>query len=233
MILWIIAGASLVGAIIVIWAFFHPGYGDVPMTPAPTESPSQAPSVTPTLPTTPSPSPTPTIPAMENIDGMPVHIRITHGSTALVDTAIVVTLLDGNGMLVPPAGQAGVYYSPEQWSTLPGNLDTYRGIIVGHNVTGSGVKDVFYDLGQVKQGDVVTITYQLNAGGVMTAEFVVTADAHSAPKTDVIQAPEYQYLWQPTSEPGRYLSIFSCDLSQAEPGQHSRNNWIVDTIRTK
>ena len=233
--LWAVMFFALLGVFVVILILLSPGYGDVPMNSAP--SASSAPSTPPTQASSPMPSvtstPSPTVAPLNDIAGLPVHITIRQGATVLVDTEITTITLDSSGMLVPPAGKAGVYYSPRDWSTIPGNLDTYRGIIAGHDVTGMGAKDVFYNLGLVKKGDVVTLTYRLKSGDLMTAEFAVTADAKSAPKIDVVHAAAYQYLWKPMSESDRYLSILSCDLSQAQPGQHSRNNWIVDTVRTK
>ena len=161
---------------------------------------------------------------------MPEHVTVRHGDSTLIDTDVVPVTIDSDDVLTPPSGEAGVYYSSADWNTIPGNLDTYRGIIVGHDVTGSGAKDVFFDLGQVRKGDRITLTYAADSTP-RTTTFEVLGDATSAPKSDVIHAEQYQYLWSPMSQPGRYLSLLSCDLSQAEPGQHSRNNWIVDAVR--
>lgn len=198
----------------------NPGRGNVPMS-RPTVSPIPASS----LPEKPG--------AMADVAGMPVHITVQHGDQISIDTAVVPITLDSEGMLAPPPGVAGVYFSQADWNTIPGDLDRYRGIITGHDVTGGGAKDVFYNLGSVKKGDQIALTYQLDTGGTRTATFKVTADAASVPKADVIRAADYQYLWQPSDEPGRYLSLLSCDLAQAEFGQHSRNNWVVDSVRVE
>lgn len=232
----------LASALVVAFIVLSPGYGPVPMSEAPGESSAvasdpmptitaPAPSLSPTV--APTPKPSESAESMQDIPAIPVHITIWHGSEKWVDTGIVSITLDGSGMLVPPAGEAGVYYSKRDWDTIPGNLDRYRGIIAGHDVTGMGAKDVFYNLGNVKKGDLIALTYRLHSGKLVVAEFTVTADAKSAPKTDVIHAQQYQYLWQPMAQTGRYMSVLSCDLSKAAPGQHSRNNWIVDAVRTK
>lgn len=212
------ATAGILGAVVLA----TPGRGDVPMS-RPSGMPTSVPVSTEKSTATP--------PRMADIAGIPTHITILHGNEPLVDAAVVPIALDYQGILAPPPGQAGVYFSQADWNTIPGNLDRYRGIIAGHDVTGSGAKDVFYNLGEVKQGDQILLTYQLDAGGVATAVFEASADAVSAQKSDVIHADAYRYLWQPKAEAGRYLSIFSCDLSQADPGQHSRNNWVVDAVR--
>lgn len=218
-------------------AYLNPGSGEVPMTNAPTMSPSPTPSLaTPTPSETPSPIPTETTPPVADIDGIPVHIEIRHGADTLVNTDIVPITLEGDGKLVPPAGQAGVYYSQSDWNTIPGNLDAYRGIVAGHDVDGFGRPDVFFRLGEVKKDDVIVLTYRLNGtDNLVTAEFTVAADAVSAPKMDVVnsEVEAYRHIWQPASEPGRYLTVLSCDLATANPGQHATNNWVVDAVRTK
>lgn len=226
--------AVVVGTVAVN-ALLNPGAGEVPMTSAPSVSPSPTPSLVSPSPL-PSSPPVETPPPMSQIDGIPVHIEIRHGDDVLVNTDIVPITLEGDGKLVPPAGQAGVYYSKSDWNTIPGNLDVYRGIVAGHNVDGLGGPDVFFRLGEVKKGDVITLTYQLNGGaGMMTAEFTASADAVSAPKLDVVnsQVEAYRHIWQPADTPGRYLTVLSCDLATANPGQHALNNWVVDAIRTK
>jgi hypothetical protein len=217
-----VATATAVIGVLAVVAVVNPGHGRVPMTPPPSVS---APG-----PTQPSAS---AGPGMTDIRGAVVHIEIRHGAAALAEADVTTVALDSDGVLAPPRGRAGVYYSPTEWSTLPGNLDRYRGIIVGHDVTGTGAKDVFYDLGRVRAGDLVTLTYRLDGGGTATAEFEAIADARSAPKTDVIHSPAYRYLWQAADPPGRRLSILSCDLATADPGRHSRNNWIVDADRIR
>lgn len=212
------AAAGILGAVVLS----IPGRGDVPMSrPSAAELSSTSGATT---------SPAPSAP-LSDIAGMPIHITVRHGNEVLIDASIVPITLDADGVLAPPPGEAGVYYSRSDWNTIPGNLDRYRGIIAGHDVTGNGTKDVFYNLGAVREGDAISLIYSLDAGGTATAGFVATADAASVPKSDVVHASEYQYLWQSMKEPGRLLSILSCDLSQADPGQHSRNNWVVDAVR--
>jgi len=212
--------ASITGAVVLA----SPGRGDVPLTRPSATSSLPAPS--PSLSASPSPE-------LSDFASPPTHITIRHGDTILIDTEIVPIALDDHGVLAPPPGKAGVYYSESDWNTIPGNLDHYRGIVAGHDVTGSRDKDVFYNLGEVKTGDTIVLTYPVADRGATatTATFAVTADARSAPKSDVVTSAEYEYLWQSKEQAGRYLSVLSCDLSQADPGQHSRNNWVVDAER--
>lgn len=221
---------AILGGGYAYFALFGPSVGEVPMTSAPSASSTPMPSpVTPSSSESPSPTPTPvkTTPLMANIDGIPVHIEVRHGADTLVNASIVPITLQEDGRLVPPAGQAGVYYSQTEWATIPGDLDAYSGVIAAHDVTGFGTPDVFALLGQAKQGDVVILTYQLNAGGQATAEFVITADAVSVLKTDIAA------VLQPAATPGRYLTVLTCDAAARQPGQHSKNNWVVYATRTK
>ena len=239
-------GVIVVGVSVAVYAltgYFNPGSGEVPMTQAPVASSS------PTSPPTPRPTPsaTPSIApseepieqepaALQDIDGIPVHIEIRQGNGVLVNADIVPISLESDGKLVPPSGLAGVYYSQQDWNTIPGNLDTYRGIVAGHNIFGSGAPDVFFNLGQVKEGDVIILTYKLNATGeYVTAEFTAAANAVSAPKADVVNSDveAYRHIWQPAAEAGRYLTVLSCDLATANPGEYALNNWVVDAVRTK
>ncbi len=221
-----IALATAAAGVLGIVVLATPGRGDVPMTSAPSRHSALSPTPVPTGSAPPAAEALP----LSDVASLPVHVTVRHGDMTLIDTDVVPITIDRDGVLTPPSGDAGVYFSPQDWNTIPGNLDAYRGIIAGHDVTGSGTKDVFYDLGQVRKGDRIVLTYAPDSE-TATAVFEVVADAVSAPKTDVIHSEQYQYLWQPMSLPGRYMSLLSCDLSQAEPGQHSRNNWIVDAVR--
>lgn len=226
MILVIVALVAAIGSI-VLYTGSKVGYGTVPMPSASLSSTSS--------PSTPSTSLAPSADAspLADIAGTPVHITIANESGSLVDADITPIQLDGDGMLVPPAGLAGWYGSP-QWSTTPGNLSTYRGIIAGHDIMSSGAKDVFYNLGQAKAHDTVTITYRLTDGSLVAAEFTVTADARAVSKVDVITEAEttYRWVWQ-SDTPTRTVSIFSCDLSAPQVDGHSTNNWVVQAKRVR
>jgi len=200
------------------------------MKPAPLVIPSA--SAVPSAPPVPTATAAPPTPApLQDIDGTPAHIAVLHQGVPLIDADINLIQLDGDGWLNPDPGLAG-WYGPPDWETVPGNLSGYRGVIVGHNVTGVGGKDVFYDLGQVRAGDAVVITYALRAGGYATADFTVRQDAQSVPKQDVVAqaATTYKWVWQ-SDAPERALSLFSCDLDAPHVDGHSVDNWIVSATR--
>jgi len=227
LIVGLVAGVSA----LLLWSATRSALGDVPMSTAPA-------AVKPSTSATPWPSPSPTTapvaptPApLQDIAGIPVHVTVLQQGVPLIDADVNRIQLDGDGWLNPDPGLAG-WYGPPQWDTVPGNTSGYRGIIVGHNVTGYGTKDVFYDLGRVRAGDSVVLTYALQAGGFATADFTVTQDARSAPKQDVVAeaTTTYSWVWQ-ADGPQRSLSLFSCDLDAPHVDGHSVDNWIVTAVR--
>ncbi|VXB89392.1 Sortase family protein [Microbacterium sp. 8M] len=234
----LLAVAVLAGGGAVALAGATRGIGAVPMKPAPqvSASASSGSSSGPLLaPATASAGPEPTAPPspapLQDIDGTPVHITVLDQGTPLIDADVNLIQLNEDGWLNPDPGLAG-WYGPPQWQTIPGNLSGYRAVIVGHNVTGEGMKDVFFDLGRVRAGDSVVITYALRTGGLTTAQFAVAADAVSAPKQDVIAqaATAYRWVWQ-SDGPQRTLALFSCDLDAPHVDGHSVDNWIVTATR--
>jgi len=227
----LVVGLVAGGSAVLLWSATRSALGDVPMSTSPASSTpsaapvSPAPSPGPTTPATPTPAP------LQDIVGTPVHVTVLQAGAPLIDADVNRIQLDEDGWLSPDQGLAG-WYGPPQWETVPGNLSAYRGIIVGHNVTGYGTKDVFYDLGQVRAGDTVVVTYALQAGGYATAGFTVTQDAQSAPKQDVVEqaATTYRWVWQ-VDAPERSLALFSCDLDAPHIDGHSVDNWIVTAVR--
>ncbi|GAB6859768.1 class F sortase [Microbacterium xylanilyticum] len=232
----LLAVAVLAGGGAVALAGATRGVGAVPMKPAPQVSASASSGSSGPLlaPPTASPSPVPAAadPApLQDIDGSPVHIAVLDQGVPLIDADVDLIQLNGDGWLNPDPGLAG-WYGPPQWQTVPGNLSGYRAVIVGHNVTGEGMKDVFFDLGRVRAGDSVVITYALRTGGLATARFAVGADAVSAPKQDVVAqaTTAYRWVWQ-SDGPQRTLALFSCDLDAPHVDGHSVDNWIVTATR--
>ncbi|MGB4136893.1 MAG: sortase [Microbacterium sp.] len=219
----VIGLAGLIGAFL-LWNATRAPLGDVPMAPAPTST-SSLPAAPPSSTTGPTSAPSPA--PLQDIAGVPVHVTVLQQGAPLIDADVKPIQLDDNGWLSPEAGLAG-WYGPPQWDTVPGNLSEYRGIIVGHNVTGTGTKDVFYDLGRARTGDRVVITYALRSGGLTTADFIVAQDARAVPKQDVVTLAqsEYKWVWQ-SDTPQRALSLFSCDLDAPHVDGHSLDNWIV------
>lgn len=198
-----------------------------PVSPAPTEDVERATAAAPT----PSPEPArpepPEPPAA--VAGAPVHLTIARGAEVLVDAPIALTQLNEHDELNPPSGVVG-WYGPPQWQTVPGELSSHPGVLAGHT-TYDGSADVFYRLGEVRAGDRVTIRY----GDGQAAVFVADADALSVPKNDVTDkaATDYAWVWS-LPEPGRKISLFSCDLAQGRDlTGHSLNNWVVQATRTE
>ena len=231
----------LLSAAMVLWGLRGgPVVGSVPMTPRPGTSATTAPaSADPTpmaasLPrATPSESPSeasspPTAEGLADLEGVPVHLEIRQDGEILVSAPTGLTQLNGRGELYPEPRTIG-WYGPPQWATVPGNESAHPGVFAGH-VTYGGVKDVFYRLGDVKAGAVITVVYSDDA----VATFVVDGDAVSAPKDDVTAKADTDFAWVwSLGEPGRRISVFSCDPSQGRDlAGHSRNNWVVQATRT-
>jgi len=229
------------GAVIVGW---QGGIitGDTPMAPPPTTSSSE-PTIQPQasaspVPVTesvssslaPSPEPTPPSsvePQMVDIDSTPVHFEIRQGDTQLASAKVELEQLDAANELNPSQGTVA-WYGPPDWSTIPGNLSGHPGIFAAH-VTYGGRPDVFYELAEVRAGDIVTVTYDNGA----QATFAVDAEPVSVGKNDVIDLSDtdYAWVWQ-LDEPGRKISIFTCDPSQGRDlSGHALNNWVVQATR--
>lgn len=189
-------------------------------TPVPTPRPTSAPAPT-------TATHTPDAPAEALTQHGPVHVAVTRATDVLVDAPVALTQLNERDELNPPAGVVG-WYGPPDWATVPGELSAYPGVLAGHTTYG-GARDVFYRLGEVRAGDTVTISY---ADG-QEAVFHVDADAVSVPKNDVTEKAdaEYSWVWH-LPEPGRKVSLFSCDLAQGlDLTGHSVNNWVVQATR--
>ncbi|GGK60277.1 class F sortase [Ornithinimicrobium pekingense] len=211
-----------------------------PSTSAVTVSPEEAVAATrdatatsrpsPTATSAPTAAPTTAAPTTAPAAGgqAPVHVRITRSAEVLVDAPVGLTRLDERDELNPPRGVVG-WYGPPDWSTVPGELSAYPGVLAGHTTHG-GAPDVFYRLGEVRAGDTVTIRYADGEDAV----FQVDADALSVPKNDVTEKADAEYSWVwSLPEPGRKVSLFSCDLAQGlDLTGHSVNNWVVQATRT-
>ncbi len=158
----------------------------------------------------------------------PVHVTVARGADVLVDAPVGLTTLNEREELNPPSGMVG-WYGPPDWATVPGHLSAHPGVLAGHT-TYDGRRDVFYRLGEARAGDVVTIRY---ADG-QEAVFRVDADALTVPKNDVTEKAdgECAWVWR-LPEPGRKVSLFSCDLARGvDLTGHSYNNWVVQATRT-
>lgn len=151
-------------------------------TPTPTPSPSSAsptreaavPVETQELAGTPTPSeePTPTeepAPAAaahlsgpaapwDEVTATPVHVDVHQDGEQIVGAGIDLTQLDEGGELDPEPQTVG-WYGPPQWGTTPGERSRYAGVLAGH-VVYYGVRDVFWNLGDVRAGAVVVVTYE-------------------------------------------------------------------------
>lgn len=192
--------------------------------PAPSPMPTPVPTQTPSATSEAAPPADPA--AAEGSEG-PVHVRITRGADVLVDAPVALTQLNDHDELNPPSGVVG-WYGPPDWVTVPGELSAYPGVLAGHTTHG-GARDVFYRLGEVRAGDLVTIRY---ADG-SEADFEADMDALSVPKNDVTEKSDAEYAWVwRLPEPGRTISLFSCDPAQGlDLTGHSVNNWVVQATR--
>lgn len=225
--------ALLGSAALVVWGYQGgPTRGDVPLTPPPTVA--HTPTAAPVTASSPTPPPasatttsTPSTPPLRDLTGSPVHLEIRQDDELLVSAPIELTQLNSRGELYPDPKVIG-WYGPPEWNTVPGNESAHPGIFAGH-VTYSGVKDVFFRLGEVRAGDVITVTYDDG----MQAQFVVDGDALSAPKNDITDKAETEYAWVwSLPEPSRRISVFSCDPSQGRDlSGHSLHNWVVQATR--
>lgn len=169
-----------------------------------------------------------TAPELADIASDPVHLTITRDGEQIVDGAIEPTTLNAQAELNPPPGIVG-WYGPPDWGTAPGELSDHPGVLAAHS-TYDGAPDLFFRLGEVRAGDQVLIRY---AEGE-EATFEADMDALSVPKNDITDKADTDYAWVwSLEEPGRRLSLFSCDPAEGRDlTGHSLNNWVVQATRT-
>ena len=145
--------------------------------------------------------------------GSPTRVQVRSGGRDIVDASLEATLLDSEKVLAPPFGTAGWYAEPG-WPK-PG----YQGasILVGHINHGSN-PDVFWNLPQVKIGDVVTVTY----GSGRTVKFKITK-SEAASKKGV---PQDDSIWD-WDNPNPVLRLITCDPETPINQGHYEGNWVV------
>ena len=212
-------------------------------TPTPTPSPSSAsptreaavPVETQELAGTPTPSEEPTPAAAAHLSGpaapwdevtaTPVHVDVHQDGEQIVGAGIDLTQLDEGGDLDPEPQTVG-WYGPPQWGTTPGERSRYAGVLAGH-VVYHGVRDVFWNLGDVRAGTVVVVTYD---DGTQAA-FEADADAVSVEKEALTQDPSHRWAWEPGGDDAK-VTLITCDLV---PGTgmagNAFNNWVVQATR--
>jgi len=212
-------------------------------TPIPTPSPSSAsptreaavPVETQELAGTPTPSEEPTPAAAAHLSGpaapwdevtaTPVHVDVHQDGEQIVGAGIDLTQLDEGGDLDPEPQTVG-WYGPPQWGTTPGERSPYAGVLAGH-VVYYGVRDVFWNLGDVRAGAVVVVTYD---DGTQAA-FEADADAVSVEKEALTQDPAHRWAWEPGGDDAK-VTLITCDLV---PGTgmagNAFNNWVVQATR--
>lgn len=191
------------------------------------------PSPTPAV-VTPSvtPTPTPAIPA--NPRGNPLWVTVEHpGEQPYVSTSIVPNRLQLNEKLVPPSRKAGWYAEP-QWPK-PGELSALRSVLVGHATCGSGCHDVFYNLKQVRIGDIVRVKY--DSGDV--AVFRVYTDWASKDKDEFVipiredgtRTDVYPAWFSPTGAEEQVVTLATCDTASGYTAGYSNNNGYTQAVR--
>ena len=82
-----------------------------------------------------------------------MHVDVHQDGEQIVGAGIDLTQLDEGGDLDPEPQTVG-WYGPPQWGTTPGERSRYAGVLAGH-VVYYGVRDVFWNLGDVRAGAVV------------------------------------------------------------------------------
>lgn len=220
-------------------------------SPAPTATPSpssasptreaavpvetQEPAGTPTPSEEPTPTEEPTPAAAAHLSGpaapwdeitaTPVHVDVHQDGEQIVGAGIDLTQLDEGGDLDPKPQTVG-WYGPPQWGTTPGERSPYAGVLAGH-VVYYGVRDVFWNLGDVRAGAVVVVTYD---DGTQAA-FEADADAVSVEKEALTQDPANRWAWEPGGDDAK-VTLITCDLV---PGTgmagNAFNNWVVQATR--
>ena len=196
-------------------------------TPTPSEEP------TPTEEPAPSEEPTPAAAAhlsgpaapWDEVTATPVHVDVHQDGEQIVGAGIDLTQLDEGGDLDPEPQTVG-WYGPPQWGTTPGERSPYAGVLAGH-VVYYGVRDVFWNLGDVRAGAVVVVTYD---DGTQAA-FEADADAVSVEKEALTQDPSHRWAWEPGGDDAK-VTLITCDLV---PGTgmagNAFNNWVVQATR--
>lgn len=211
--------------------------------PGPTQEPGPAAEPTVTEVATPTPEPPTTSAApepapagaetlmtgpaapWEAITAAPVHVDVHQDGQLIVGAPVHHTQMDAAGDLDPEPRTVGWYGEP-QWGTTPGERSPYAGILAGH-VVYDGLKDVFWNLEDVRAGDVVVVTY----GDGTQAAFEADADAVSVEKEALTQDPAHRWAWEPGGDDAR-VTLITCDLV---PGTglagNAFNNWVVQATR--
>ena len=135
------------------------------------------------------------------------------GERELVDASLQATYLDSQKVLAPPYGTAGWYAEPG-WPK-PGH--TGASILVGHINHGSQ-PDVFWNLPQVRIGDLVKVTY----GSGRSVDFRITR-SEAASKA---QVPQDDSIWD-HDNPRPVVRLITCDPTTPLNGGHYEGNWVV------
>lgn len=196
-------------------------------TPTPSEDPTAAEE--PTLTEEPAPAAAahlsgPAAP-WDEITATPVHVDVHQDGEQIVGAGIDLTQLDEGGELDPEPQTVG-WYGPPQWGTTPGERSRYAGVLAGH-VVYHGVRDVFWNLGDVRAGAVVVVTYD---DGTQAA-FEADADAVSVEKEALTEDPANRWAWEPGGDDAK-VTLITCDLV---PGTgmagNAFNNWVVQATR--
>lgn len=145
--------------------------------------------------------------------GEPTRVQVDSGGRSIVDASLQATKLDSEKVLAPPFGTAGWYAEPG-WPK-PG----YKGasVLVGHINHGSN-PDVFWNLPQVKIGDIVTVSY----GSGSTVKFKITR-SEAASKKGV---PQDDSIWD-WDNPKPVLRLITCDPETPLNAGHYEGNWVV------
>ena len=161
----------------------------------------------------------------DEITATPVHVDVHQDGEQIVGAGIDLTQLDEGGDLDPEPQTVG-WYGPPQWGTTPGERSQYAGVLAGH-VVYYGVRDVFWNLGDVRAGAVVVVTYD---DGTQAA-FEADADAVSVEKEALTQDPANRWAWEPGGDDAK-VTLITCDLV---PGTgmagNAFNNWVVQATR--
>lgn len=207
-----------------------PPPGMTPSVSAPA-SPSVSPPAavaTPDITTAPVPAPIadpqgePEWITVENQDGVPY-----------ISTGIVPNKLRANHDLVPPVGSAG-WYAEAGWPR-PGVVSDRRSVVVGHATCGLGCRDVFFNLRDVKVGDIVRIKYDSGE----TLSFRVFADWQSVSKNQFVKPVRddgsrtdvYPAWFSEDGAPERVVTLATCDTDSGYSGGHSNNNGYTQALR--
>ncbi len=154
-----------------------------------------------------------------------MHVDVHQDGEQIVGAGIDLTQLDEGGDLDPEPQTVG-WYGPPQWGTTPGERSPYAGVLAGH-VVYYGVRDVFWNLGDVRAGAVVVVTYD---DGTQAA-FEADADAVSVEKEALTEDPAHRWAWEPGGDDAK-VTLITCDLV---PGTgmagNAFNNWVVQATR--